>query len=508
MTNGLILAIDQGTTNTKALAFDADGRIVASASVPMAVDYPKPGWAEQSPQAIWDSVRKAVAEVVAKTSPDMDALAISNQRETVVVWDAATGQPIAPAILWQCRRSADRCAAIREAGHGATIEAKTGLGIDPLFPAAKIGWVLDAIPGARDAAREGKLRAGTIDAWLLWNLTGGAIHATDHSNASRTQLFDTKRLQWDEDLGRIFGVPLNLMPAVHPSDSHFADVTGVTALAAGTPIHAMIGDSHAALFGHGVRLPGTMKATYGTGSSLMTLTAERALSQHGLSSTIAWSTSAGVAFALEGNISVSGQAAAFMSELLGLGNVAELAGLAASVPDSNGVTFIPALVGLGAPHWAPDARGLVSGLSLGTKPAHLARAAVEAIAFQVADVFSAMEEDLGQTIGNLRADGGAAANDSLMQFEADILDRTVIRGSVVELSAMGAMMMAAQGLGRALPAPSPAPETRFTPTMTDDQRKAARAAWRDAVRRTLWQAQSSTQSQRSGQRIAAGETTS
>jgi glycerol kinase len=506
MSNGLVLAIDQGTTNTKALAFDSAGTIVARASVPMAVDYPKPGWAEQSPQAIWESVRKAIGEVVAKTSPDMDALAISNQRETVVVWEAETSRPIAPAITWQCRRTAERCAAICDGGHGPGIEAKTGLGIDPLFPAAKIAWLLDAIPGARDAARDGKLRAGTIDAWLLWNLTGGTLHATDHSNASRTQLFDTKRLQWDEELGRVFNVPLNLLPAVRTSDSHFGDVAaGSTALAAGTPIHAMMGDSHAALFGHGVRAPGTMKATYGTGSSLMTLTAERVLSAHGLSSTIAWSTSAGVAYALEGNISVSGQAAAFMSELLGFNDVTDLAALAASVPDSNGVTFVPALVGLGAPHWAPDARGLVAGLSLGTKPAHLARAAVEAIAHQVADVFSAMEEDLGQTIGKLRADGGAAANDNLLQFEADILDRPVIRGSVVELSAMGAMMMAAQGLGRSVPAPSA--ETQFTPAMPADRRKAARAAWRDAVGRTLWQAQSTTP-QRSGQRIAAEETTS
>jgi glycerol kinase len=488
MSNGLILAIDQGTTNTKALAIDGDGRVVASASVPMAVDYPQPGWAEQSPVAIWQSAQQAIAEVVASTSPDMDALAISNQRETVVVWDATTGEAVSPAILWQCRRTAERCAALRAMGHAPLIEEQTGLGLDPLFPAAKIAWVLDDLGGARARAEAGELIAGTIDTWLLWNLTDGAVHATDHSNASRTQLFDTRKLAWSADLAMIFGLPLAMLPEVKPSDSHFGVVAaGATALAAGTPVRAMIGDSHAALYGHGVRGPGTMKATYGTGTSLMTLTAGRVASRHGLSSTIAWSTTeGGVAYALEGNISVSGQAAAFMSELLGVDSASELAALATTVSDSNGVSFVPALVGLGAPHWEPDARGIITGLSLGTKPAHLARAALDAIAFQVADVFSAMEQDLGQTIGALRADGGAAANDALMQFQADTLDRQVVRGSVMELSALGAMMMAAQGLGRTLPPPDPTTERRFTPTVPAAARDAALGGWHDAVGRALW----------------------
>lgn len=337
MSNGLILAIDQGTTNTKALAFDAEGRVVASASVPMAVSYPQPGWAEQSATDIWQSVSHVIAEVVARVGPDMDALAISNQRETIVVWDSRTGQPIAPAILWQCRRSAPACAAIRAAGHAELIEARTGLGVDPLFPAAKLAWILDHVSGAREAAASGQLRAGTIDAWLLWNLTGGE-HATDHSNASRTQLFNTEALAWDGELGRIFNVPLGVLPKVRPSDSAFGTVApGVSPLAAGTPVHAMIGDSHAALFGHGVREPGTVKATYGTGSSLMTLTSGRIISRSGLSSTIAWSTNAGIAYALEGNISVSGQAVAFMGSLLGITDPAAVAALAATVPDSNGV---------------------------------------------------------------------------------------------------------------------------------------------------------------------------
>lgn len=483
MSNGLILAIDQGTTNTKALAFDAEGKVVASASVPMAVSYPQPGWAEQSAIDIWDSVRAVISKVVAEVGPDMDALAISNQRETIVVWDATTGEPIAPAITWQCRRSGPKCAAVRAAGHAAEIEARTGLGLDPLFPAAKITWILDNLPGARGAANSGALRAGTVDAWLLWNLTGGE-HATDHSNASRTQLFNTATLEWDPELAAIFDVPLLLLPKVRPSDSAFGTVAaGRTALAAGTPVHAMVGDSHAALYGHGVRQPGTVKATYGTGTSLMTLTADRIASHHGLSSTIAWSTSAGVAYALEGNISVSGQAVAFMGSLLGIDDAGAVADLAASVTDSNGVVFVPALVGLGAPYWVPDARGIVSGLSLGTKPAHLARAAVEAIAFQVADVFAAMQADLGAPMARLSADGGAARNDMLMQLQANLIGRPVVRGDLPEVSAAGAAMLAASGLGRA--GTRTTRQVEFAPTISADDRTTMLAGWRAAIQRVL-----------------------
>ena len=481
MSNGLILAIDQGTTNTKALAFDAGGRVVASASVPMLVNYPKPGWAEQSALDIWHSVRAVIAEVAASTGPDMDALAISNQRETVIVWDAGTGVPLSPAILWQCRRTAPYCAAVRAAGHAELVEDRTGLGLDPLFPAAKIAWILDTVPGAHQAAAAGQLRAGTVDTWLCWNLTGG-VHATDHSNASRTQLFNTETLDWDEDLARIFTVPLTMLPAVRASDSAFGTVTrDACALAAGTPIHAIIGDSHAALFGHGVRAPGTVKATYGTGSSLMTLTNGRVASRNGLSSTIAWSTSSGgVTYALEGNISVSGQAASFMADILGVDDAAGIADMAQTVPDSNGVVFVPALIGLGAPYWDPEARGMIAGLSLGTKPAHLARAAVEAIAFQVADVFAAMEVDLGGPLARLLADGGATRNDMLMQFQADIIDRPLLRSDLPEVSAAGAAMLAANGLGRRR-SNSQMQQRKFRPAMNAERRAAFRQAWRTAV---------------------------
>jgi glycerol kinase len=487
MSNGLILAIDQGTTNTKALAFDTHGAVVADARVPMSVNYPQPAWAEQSAIDIWRAVQSVIAEVVAATSPDFDALGISNQRETIVLWDSRSGEPIAPAVLWQCRRSAERCATISAAGHGDLIVQRTGLGIDPLFPAAKIGWLLDNIPGAREAAMAGSVRAGTVDAWLLWKLTGG-VHATDFSNASRTQLFDIDGLSWNPDLGHIFDVPLAILPKVQASNASFGVVSvGVTALAPGVPVHAMIGDSHAALYGQGVRAPGTVKATYGTGSSLMTLTDGRVGSRHGLSSTIAWGIGSTVAYALEGNISVSGQAAAFMAELLGLQDANALATLAASVSDSNGVRFVPALVGLGAPHWAPDARGLVTGMSLGTKPAHVALATIEAIACQVADVFSAMEEDLGQPLNALMADGGATRNDRLMQLQADLINRPVIRGELAEVSAAGAAMLAASGLSRDLRI-EPENVTRFIPGAAARRRDAMLRDWREAISRALWSA--------------------
>jgi glycerol kinase len=485
MSNGLILAIDQGTTNTKALAVEAAGHVMAEASAPMQVSYPHPGWAEQSADDIWSSVQQVVAEVTRFTGPDFDAVAISNQRETVVAWDAATGRPLAPAITWQCRRSTERCEAIRRAGHAERIAEKTGLGLDPLFPATKIGWLIENVPEVRAAADRRTLRVGTVDSWLLWNFTAGKVHATDHSNASRTQLLDTGSLGWDEELLGIFEVPASTLPELRSSDSHFGDAAAkVSALSAGTPIHAMLGDSHAALFGHGIRTPGTVKATYGTGSSLMTLTDGRRRSGHGLSSTIAWSTSAGTAYALEGNISASGQAAAFMAELLGLADAAALAALAATVPNSNGVSFVPALVGLGAPHWAPGARGLIGGLTLGTRPAHLARAAIEAIAQQVADVFEAMQDDLGKPLAQLSADGGASRNDALMQFQADIIGRPVVRSDRAEASALGAVMVAAQGLGRRV-VPL-APDKTFVPRMGAADRTAIRALWRDAIDRTLW----------------------
>lgn len=487
MTSGAILAIDQGTSNTKALLVAADGSVLLSRSRAMRVEYPRAGWAEQSASAIWETVAALIGEVHA-AAPDVPvvALAISNQRETVVLWEAASGRPLAPAVIWQCQRSADRLAELRTAGHAAEITARSGLGLDPLFPAAKIAWLLDSIPGARERAVRGELRCGTVDAWLLWNLTGGAVHATDHSNASRTQLFNLDTLGWDAELARLFDVPLDILPTILPSDSRFGDLAaGATALLAGTPIHAMLGDSHAALFGHGIDVPGQGKATIGTGSSLMVATAGRVHSSHGLSSTIAWFGGGAAQYALEGNISVSGHAAAFATTLLGLADEAALTALAETVPDSGGVVFVPALGGLGAPHWCTSARGTISGMSLSSRPAHIARATLEAIALQIGDVLDAIDADLGSGLPELLVDGGATRNPVLVQLLADLLDRPVVRPHVAEASALGVARLAGEAIGLMPAARAPRNADTFLPTMTTAKRDAIIRHWRAAVSRAV-----------------------
>jgi glycerol kinase len=363
-------------------------------------------------------------------------------------------------------------------GHDAAVVAATGLGINPLFPASKLGWVMENVPQARDLAASGHLRAGTVDAWLLWNLTNGANFATDHSNASRTQLFDTEKLDWSSDLCALFGAPIAALPQPLPSQSTFGVTAATTALPAGVPILAMMGDSHAALYGHGVRAAGTVKATYGTGSSLMALTPARGASTHGLSGTIGWSDAQGTAYAVEGNITVSAQAASFMAQMLGL-SVAELSDLAKSVPDSGGVAFVPALAGLGAPHWDDAATGLVTGMTHATTRAHLARATFEAIACQIADVFDAMEADMGAPLTALRADGGASSNAFLMQLQADLLGRPVLQSQVEEVGALGAAAMAFGALGIAMPLDT-TPPTIFAPRQSLAD---VRARWVQAVAR-------------------------
>ena len=476
-----ILAIDQGTTNTKALLIDASGRILARASSPLTTEYPQPGWAEQSAAAIWASVRAVIARI-AESHGTPDAIAIANQRETLVVWDADTSEPVCPAPIWQCRRTAEASARLIAAGHDAQMVAVTGLGINPLFPAGKLAWVLENVPAAKSLLARGKLRAGTVDAWLLWNLTGGAAFATDHSNASRTQLFDTARLTFSADLAALFGADVECLPEPLPSDSLFGTTAaGATVLPAGVPIHAMMGDSHAALYGHGIRTPGAVKATYGTGSSLMTLTPARTASRHGLSGTIAWTDRHGTAHALEGNITVSAQAAAFMAQLLGVADAAALSALAETVPDSGGVAFVPALAGLGAPHWDDAARGTVTGMTHGTRPAHLARAAIEAIAHQIADVFAAMEADIGQPLAAISADGGAAGNGFLMQVQANLLGRRVRSAEVEEIGAIGVGSMAASALGGSIAAREAFRD--FLPAMDETARQGARRLWSSALQR-------------------------
>lgn len=480
----LILAIDQGTTNTKALVFDATGKIVAQASAACTTDYPRPGWAEQSAEEIRDTTR-AVIDVACKGIEDrIAAIGISNQRETLVVWDAETGSPVGPAPLWQCRRTADACATLIEAGHAKDVAALTGLGINPLFPASKLAWILQNRPEAADLARAGRLRAGTVDSWLLWTLTSGSVHATDHSNASRTLLFDIGALEWSSQLAEIFGVPISCLPSALPSDSRFGvTAAGASALPVGVPILAMMGDSHAALYGHGIRTAGIVKVTYGTGSSLMTLTDSAPASSNGLSGTIAWTTQDGTAYALEGNITVSAQAAAFMAQLVGAADASVLSELAQSVPDSGGVCFVPALAGLGAPHWHDAARGTITGLTHASKPTHLARAAFEAIAHQVADVFEAMEQDLGHPLGAIRADGGASRNDFLMQIQTDLLGRPLNRSAIPEIGAFGVASLAAQSIGAPFNTSSAHPES-FQSRVSEQDRFVARRYWHDAIART------------------------
>lgn len=485
MSGPRILAIDQGTTNTKALLIDGSGHVIARASVPLNTEYPQPGWAEQSATDIWTSVQAAIAEVVSRSGgAAVDSLAIANQRETLVLWDSKTGLPIAPAMIWQCRRTASDCAALVAAGHDAQVIAATGLGINPLFPASKLGWAMRNLPEAAALLAKRRLRAGTVDSWLLWNLTGGHVFATDHSNASRTQLFDTARLAFCPELGGIFGAPVECLPEALPSDSHFGDTAeGTTALGSGIPIRAMMGDSHAALYGHGIRNPGGVKATYGTGSSLMTLTPARTASSHGISGTIAWTDRRGTAYALEGNITVSAQAAAFAARLLGLADAAALSALAQTVPDAGGVTFVPALAGLGAPHWHDGARGTIGGMTHGSGPAHLARATLDAIAHQIADVFEAMQADIGQPLESLSADGGASGNAFLMQIQADLIDRPVRSARVEEIGAFGVAGMALAAMGYAdLPR---AESEIFTPRMAPVDREVERQRWAGAIRQAM-----------------------
>lgn len=479
----MILSIDQGTTNTKALLVTPAGEVLASRSRAVRVDYPRPGWAELSAAAIWEGVASLIAELTAAV-PDVavEAIALANQRETVVVWEADTGRPIAPAVLWQCQRSAQRCAELRARGVEAEVVARSGLSLNPMFPAAKIAILLDSVPGARARAEAGELRCGTIDSWLLWNLTGHAVHATDHGNASRTQLLNLGTLDWDPALARIFEVPLALLPRILSSDAEFGVVADrLTPLPARTPIRAMLGDSHAALYFHSGDVPGRVKATIGTGSSLMVATGRRVVSSHGLSSTIAWSRGDAVQHALEGNITVSGHAAAFARALLGLLDEDALTELAASTPDSGGVTFVPALAGLGAPHWSADARGAISGLSLSTRPAHVARATFEAIACQIADVFAALEADLDAPLPELSIDGGAARNPLLLQLLADVLDRRVVRLRVTEASALGAARLAADALGLAREPAETSPRDVAEPAWPAERRAELRRRWSRAV---------------------------
>ncbi len=488
-----ILSIDQGTTNTKAVLVSETGEIVARAVRSLAVRYPRPAWVEQDARALWASVREAVDACLAQ-QPDVDlaAVAVSNQRESVVAWERSTGEPVGPCVTWQCRRSAPICDHLAEAGRADAIHQRTGLQLDPGFSAGKARWLLEHTEDGVKRAKDSALCIGTVDSWVLWNLTGGAAHQCDTTNASRTQLMNLQTLRWDPALTSWFGVPVEALPTIHPSSHRFGETVAVGALPDGVPVAALIGDSHGALYGHAGFQPGAIKATYGTGTSLMMPMPEPTLSTRGISTTVAWSRGDATTYALEGNISVSGAAVTWLGNLLGLDDPGPQAeALASEVPDTDGVYLVPAFVGLGAPHWAPEARGTLTGITGGTGPAHLARATLESIAYQIRDVFDAMQAEAGTDLQVLMADGGASRNDLLMQFQADILNCPILRSTSSDVSARGAAYLAGLAVGvwtsETEIASLPRPQNRFEPRIPPATRQTRYEGWQDAVARTLYQ---------------------
>jgi glycerol kinase len=486
-----ILALDQGTTNSKAILVDGQGAVVASASRSLDVAYPQPAWVEQDPWVLWSTLREAMDECLAGAGEGAEVVAVgvTNQRESALIWDRASGEPVGPCVTWQCRRSAPFCHELEEQGLEPWLRQRTGLTIDPLFSASKIRWLIENIPRARQRAEAGQLAIGTVDSWVLWNLSGGAVHACDYSNASRTQLFNIHTLCWDDELLRLFAVPEDALPAPQPSSQIYGKTVACGRLPAGLPVAALIGDSHAALFGHAGFEPGTVKATYGTGTSLMTPMPRPVLSERGLSTTIAWARDQ-VTYALEGNISVTGAAVQWLGQLLNLEDpVASIDRLAHQVEDTGGVYLVPAFVGLGAPHWHEAARGLITGLTRGAGPAHLARATIESIAYQVRDVFDVMDAEVGVPLQRLLADGGASRNDMLMQFQADMIGRPVVRSISHDVAALGAAYLAGLAVGfwasEAEIAALPRPSSRFDPQMDEVDRRNLYAGWQRSVAQAI-----------------------
>jgi glycerol kinase len=489
MEKPLVLAVDQGTTNTKALLVNDKGEIVAHASYNPKITYPQSGWVEQDPLDLWETTYRAICDCVTKALGEIVAIAVTNQRETTIAWERSTGKPLGPAVVWQCRRSVSFCNNLIENGHEPFIRGRTGLTVDPMFSGSKMRWLLDNIPDGQSRAKAGEICLGTVDSWILWNLTGGKAFACDHTNASRTQLFNLHTLDWDDTILEIFGIPRASLPQVNPSSWIHGFTVSQGEIPAGIPIASLIGDSHAALFGHAGFQQGSIKATYGTGTSLMTPINRALISERGLSTTIAWSRPGSIYYALEGNIYATGAAVQWVAQLLGKGDANEIEALAKQVNSSEGVYLVPAFVGLGAPYWKADARGLICGLTRGAGPAHLARAALEAIAYQVRDVFDLMTQETIEPLSQLLADGGGCRNNLLMQFQADILNRPVVRNDSTDISAVGAAYLAGLAIGlwdseadiQALPRR----QKYFMPQMSEAQREQLYHGWREAVRRVL-----------------------
>jgi glycerol kinase len=508
------MALDQGTTSSRAIVFGRDGTILGEAQETFAQHYPKPGWVEHDPEDIWDTQLRCARLALKRAgveAEDLAAIGIANQRETVLLWDAETGASLGNAIVWQCRRTADRCEELERAGLGATVEARTGLRLDPYFSATKIEWLLANRDGASELLAKGRLRAGTIDSFLIWRLTGGRHHVTDYSNASRTMLLDLRSLDWADDLLSIFGVPRSILPRLCPSSGLTAR-TEPTLLGAAVPIAGVAGDQQAALFGQGALQPGDCKNTYGTGCFLLMNTGARpARPEHGLLSTVGWVLGPGiggtaegtetsternaeasigaVTYALEGSVFMGGGAVQWLRDALGIiKEPAEIGPLAAKASDNDGVYFVPALAGLGTPYWDPYARGLLIGLTRGTKPEHLARATEEAICFQTRAVLDVMRRTSGIDIAILRADGGAAGDDFLLQLQADLLDVPVVRPRLRESTALGAAALAGLAVGfwtEVDVAELAGIDRVFSPSMEPGRRNRLYQDWQRAVERAL-----------------------
>ena len=488
-----ILALDQGTSNSRAIVFDRKGTPVAVSQKEFTQYFPQPGWVEHNPMEIWSSQASVIAEAISSigiNGKNLAAIGITNQRETTIVWDAKTGAPVYNAIVWQDRRTSEYCDSLKDQGLTDFIRSKTGLIIDAYFSATKIRWILENVPGARSRAEAGELRFGTVDSWLVWMLTGGDVHVTDVSNASRTMLFNIHSLKWDEELLDLFGIPSSMMPQVKSSSEIYGH-TRTTLFAHKVPVAGIAGDQQAALFGQMCIEPGSVKNTYGTGCFLLMNSGTKPiLSKNSLLTTIAWKIGDTVNYALEGSIFVAGSVVQWLRDGLGIINSSsEVEALAASVPDNGGVYFVPALTGLGAPYWDQYAKGCISGLTRGTTAAHIARAALEGIAFQTMDIVEAMKRDAGVDLKELKVDGGASRNNLLMQFQANVLSTNVIRPKVTETTALGAAYLAGLAVGywESIEAVKQQwqEDVLFSPTISVDEAAALKDAWKEAVGRTL-----------------------
>lgn len=484
-----VLALDQGTTSSRAIAFDRHGRARAAAGQEFAQHFPQPGWVEHDPRDLWLTTKRCAERVVAKIgAKNVAALGLTNQRETTLLWDRRTGRPLHRAIVWQDRRTADACANLKREGLEPLFRRRTGLLLDPYFSGTKLAWLLDHVPGARRRAERGELAFGTVDTWLLWQLTGGRVHATDSSNASRTLLLNLRTGDWDSELLKILRIPRAVLPEVRDSSGVFGEVSAIPALR-GVPIAGVAGDQQAALFGQACFRPGMAKNTYGTGCFLLLHTGDKPVaSKNNLLTTVAWRIGGRTEFALEGSVFIGGAVVQWLRDGLGLiRQSVDIEKLAARVPDNGGVYLVPAFTGLGAPHWDATARGVITGLTRGSNAGHFARAALESIAYQSADLLAAMRADCGRPLRELRVDGGASRNDALMQFQADLLRVPVVRPRTTETTALGAAYLAGLATGfwksRAEIAALWSPDHVFRPAATAARMRRFHAQWTAAVAR-------------------------